>query len=1079
MLDPKAQLVLLPQDREIMELTGLDEKQYRKFQLYVLTQKPKPGDPVALGFLATAAINLAIGLLLTAASALLAPKEQEQKENDYEESKVDGQDVIRKDRFTAKSGFDSVQNVVELGSVVPIIYAKRETLDGNQYGGLRVNTNLLWSQLLSVGGGQFFRGQFMVGESGPEIDVKQTALGNNTLAAYDLQENQEAGRATIYYSADGGRINANDDYQLGVMPGADIGCESFDDVYGVKGLGNLPGPNFCMAVNPTNQTIFGLYNFCGSRFFYRIGEKFEPLSQWQARGDADYEFQYSNSKRADNSKNGEKFSLFSGFLGTANGDVPKSKGDLLTYVIYPKSDKDEVFTETGSGNSEPDAQSFCEDVGSTVASIQRGYDEAINIGDLYRAGSVLCVCTSRIGDPDTSSPFSSEADDKSNKLTATFEVISPGIVAEWTEDQLTKDSDSDVGFVATNNSHLLQCSMAAFTLERAAQVIEIGLKSTVGMKASGITNFNSLKNGNTGKYSTYQDFVDSEYCGGMFNTQSKNRDDTYRQEILPGKYTSTEDRYSFFMIQYRDVEVEDWTSFEGVYGVKSQTSQVAYNYLRIEFTSSKRRELRFIPFSGWEIRNQIGAAGGKLHVMNPHELEVQTIDDEVNGIIVRFNGLKDIPLNSFEVQAFKNPDDANEPLGVWDLDDSSSYVDNYPRLAEAFVYDSVSCTANNAPEHEISYVNIIDEQSPPGPQFEDLALLGLNIRSTRELSRLDQLSVYVTQGVIPQHTLPAVFKDLLLNVRYGSGQYFSSQQIDDIAFAAADQFCVNRRYFFDGAVSKKLNLRSWGSQRAADFLLELGISGGRFSLNPVANFYGVEPVAAMFTAGNIIADTFEMNYFDVQDRLLPLVTVKWREERRQLTTGDKGLFPQIREVSVKLKGDESESTEEQIDMSDFCTNEQHAIDRAKWLCLQRQQVTHAVTFKTVPTEAAMNVGSIIAIGIETITTDKPQNGAIALDGTVTCWPQLANGTHDVFIWDGTAEIQERTINVTKGKADIGAGSVFTVKTVSNVRQTYKVQSLSFDEDGNIDVEASYFPTNADGVSTMVETFNNATAWEIN
>ena len=75
MLDPKAQLVLLPQDREIMELTGLDEKQYRKFQLYVLTQKPKPGDPVALGFLATAAINLVIGLLLTAASALLAPKE--------------------------------------------------------------------------------------------------------------------------------------------------------------------------------------------------------------------------------------------------------------------------------------------------------------------------------------------------------------------------------------------------------------------------------------------------------------------------------------------------------------------------------------------------------------------------------------------------------------------------------------------------------------------------------------------------------------------------------------------------------------------------------------------------------------------------------------------------------------------------------------------------------------------------------------------------------------------------------------------------------------------------------------------
>ena len=209
MLDPKAQLVLLPQDREIMELTGLDEKQYRKFQLYVLTQKPKPGDPVALGFLATAAINLVIGLLLTAASALLAPKEQEQKESNYEESTVDGQDIVRKDRFTAKSGFNSFQNVVELGSVVPIVYANREDIDGKQYGGVRVNTNLLWSQLLSVGGGQFFRGVFLIGEGALALDYAQLALGNNTLASYELppaDEEAEAGRVTVYYAPNGGSI---------------------------------------------------------------------------------------------------------------------------------------------------------------------------------------------------------------------------------------------------------------------------------------------------------------------------------------------------------------------------------------------------------------------------------------------------------------------------------------------------------------------------------------------------------------------------------------------------------------------------------------------------------------------------------------------------------------------------------------------------------------------------------------------------------------------------------------------------------------------------------------------------------
>ena len=95
---------------------------------------------------------------------LLAPKSQEPEEANYEETKVDGQDVIRKDRFAPKNGFNSVQNVVELGSVVPIVYAKKETIGGKQYGGIRVNTNMLWSQLLSIGGGQFFRGIFFVGE---------------------------------------------------------------------------------------------------------------------------------------------------------------------------------------------------------------------------------------------------------------------------------------------------------------------------------------------------------------------------------------------------------------------------------------------------------------------------------------------------------------------------------------------------------------------------------------------------------------------------------------------------------------------------------------------------------------------------------------------------------------------------------------------------------------------------------------------------------------------------------------------------------------------------------------------------
>ena len=59
----------------------------------------------------------------------------------------------------------------------------------------------------------------------------------------------------------------------------------------------------------------------------------------------------------------------------------------------------------------------------------------------------------------------------------------------------------------------------------------------------------------------------------------------------------------------------------------------------------------------------------------------------------------------------------------------------------------------------------------------------------------------------------------------------------------------------------------------------------------------------------------------------------------------------------------ADAPEEQIDLTDFCTNERHAIDRAKWLCQQRKYVTHSVKFKTIPTQAPIEAGSVIKVGL--------------------------------------------------------------------------------------------------------------------
>ena len=306
----------------------------------------------------------------------------------------------------------------------------------------------------------------------------------------------------------------------------------------------------------------------------------------------------------------------------------------------------------------------------------------------------------------------------------------------------------------------------------------------------------------------------------------------------------------------------------------------------------------------------------------------------------------------------------------------------------------------------------------------------------------------------------------------------SPVQIDKESFDSATDFCYRRRYFFDGAVVERTNIRTWGAERARDFLLDLVVQNGKFGLQPVANFDGPETIQALYSSGNIIADSLEVSYFDPAERVPPRISVKWREERAVSSDDSNGLFPSVREVIVREVGVDQLAPLEQIDLSDFCTSEKHAIDRAKWECRFRRLVSHSVRFKTTPTEAAMTIGGVIKLGVETISYQQPQNGAVAADGTVTSWPPLDDGRYDVLLWDGKgSSVQQTKLNVSGGKAD-ERSSVFCLQgAVSNV-QTYKVQSLSFDEDGNIEVEALSWPTDNQGNCLIVSGFGNRDLWQI-
>jgi hypothetical protein len=168
----------------------------------------------------------------------------------------------------------------------------------------------------------------------------------------------------------------------------------------------------------------------------------------------------------------------------------------------------------------------------------------------------------------------------------------------------------------------------------------------------------------------------------------------------------------------------------------------------------------------------------------------------------------------------------------------------------------------------------------------------------------------------------------------------------------------------------------------------------------------------------------------------------------------------------------ADAPEQTIDMSDFCTNEQHAIDRAKWLIVQKLLITNAVKFQTVPTQAGIQVGSVIKIGVETRRYEQPRNGSIGPNGEVTFYPPLGTGSYPVIIWDG--ETYEETDIVISGSVALGRRNcVFCLRDVDNRAETYKVQKISFNEDGNLDVEAVYWPVDDTNTSRLVTAFADA------
>lgn len=722
----------------------------------------------------------------------------------------------------------------------------------------------------------------------------------------------------------------------------------------------------------------------------------------------------------------------------------------------------------------------CTDIAASVAGRQKVWDDAIIEGDLYKAGSALVVCYSR-----TEEAFVSDADfspvvvDQGTPVYANFTTVRPGIcsLADPTDPEgaIADDSQGDgySRYCATNWTHLYRCAIANITTTRACKVVEIGFRSSLGIRIQGLCNFRSAI--------SFEE-ADERAClsreNDVIDSGNTLKVDSYQSGIM----SSVEERYSFFRLYYRAAgSGADFVAATNCYGFRGATQQAQMNAIKLTMPSTQQWEFRFEPLSGWEIRSN--AATGSLHILDGRLGNVTITDGALE---VSFRGEANLPrtVDQFALVGTRT----DESIGIPYVD-SPSYVDAWGKLAEGFVYEEVTSSAQN-PEHEIVYVNEIVSNTTE-PLYDGLAILGLNIRSAAEWQQFSQFSCYVTGGlqcrrllsslsVGNTHLFPDILLDLLTNTTYGRGDVISDAMIDLTSFTEAATWCNSRKYFFDGAITSVTNIRQWAANTAAAHLLTFGESGGKFFLRKAVPTEPV-PIAGLFTAGNIQEGSFRLQFLDPEDREPIRVSVRYREERASTDLANPGLFPLEREVLVQEASGAAEDRIESLDLSDFCTNQQHAKDAAKYVIRQRRLSDHAISF-TITYDAVLSglaPSDYIRVAMDTTHYDEFSNGCVTASGALISTKPLADGTYDVILWNGQASDppEDGVLAVASGGTVAApAGIIFTVKSLTTQVRTYQIESIRPSEDGLFQIEAVHAPTNSSGVLLLAEGFDNESNW---
>jgi len=418
-------------------------------------------------------------------------------------------------------------------------------------------------------------------------------------------------------------------------------------------------------------------------------------------------------------------------------------------------------------------------------------------------------------------------------------------------------------------------------------------------------------------------------------------------------------------------------------------------------------------------------------------------------------------------------------------------------IADYFLYDSEDSSHSSQPEHEIVFVNEVKEADDEQfVKYPDLAMAGLRIHSTQEITSLSNLSAFITNGIKTQRLIDDsgnavsetvskqstnnfvdIAYDLLTNDVYGAAELIGTRGVNRSEMIDAAKYCYKNKFTWDGVIDKRFNLREFIFENAAYNLLDFSIKGGQFSLRPsfpVNNDFSINyqatatpnggiDIKALFSDGNM--RNLQVSFLSPEEREMFKATMLYREDKSTS-------FPETKVKTYAYNHSNISHAvlknlpEEVFDLSNWCTSENQAHLFAAVALATRKEVDHGITFETTPTSVlGVLPGDYIRVISEVTHTSRFNNGSVDKDGFVTSRVAIS-GTINVYFWKpgNLGQVQSGSLSVgSDGKVQQGSliGTLFAQIDTTTENRLYKIESLTYGEEGFIKVAASHAPLTSD------------------